>query len=134
MSVANSGNALLVLIVMRWTEEPRTKLHASYEAAFGQLRKATRQLQSLAQDPGAGEPERETARRRVAEAFRAYRASRDRLAESLLASRHEENRLMTDFRDELQYTAYHLWEQAGRPSGKPDEHWYQAEQLLRSRL
>jgi len=34
-------------------------------------------------------------------------------------------------RDELQFLAYRLWEEAGRPFAKSDEFWYRAERLLR---
>jgi len=35
-------------------------------------------------------------------------------------------------RDEVQVLAYRLWERAGHAIGSPDEHWYRAEELLRS--
>ena len=36
-----------------------------------------------------------------------------------------------DRKDEVQALAYRLWEEAGRPTGSSQEHWYRAEQLLR---
>ena len=33
--------------------------------------------------------------------------------------------------DEVQALAYRFWEEAGRPIGSPQEHWYRAERLLR---
>ena len=33
--------------------------------------------------------------------------------------------------DQVQALAYRLWEEAGRPTGNSQEHWYRAEQLLR---
>ncbi len=33
--------------------------------------------------------------------------------------------------DEIRARAYELWEQAGRPEGRDDEFWQQAEQALR---
>jgi len=33
--------------------------------------------------------------------------------------------------DKLRERAHQLWEQAGRPEGRQDEFWYQAEQELR---
>ena len=36
-----------------------------------------------------------------------------------------------DYEDEVQALAYRLWEEAGRPTGTSQEHWYRAEQLLR---
>jgi Protein of unknown function (DUF2934) len=32
---------------------------------------------------------------------------------------------------EIQHRAHQLWEQAGRPEGRQDEFWFQAEQELR---
>jgi hypothetical protein len=36
-----------------------------------------------------------------------------------------------DREDEVQALAYRLWEEAGRPTGNSQEHWYRAQQLLR---
>lgn len=36
-----------------------------------------------------------------------------------------------DRKDGVQALAYRLWEEAGRPAGSAQEHWYRAEQLLR---
>jgi hypothetical protein len=33
---------------------------------------------------------------------------------------------MSDFSAEVRLTAYSLWEQAGRPSGREDDFWYKA--------
>ena len=38
---------------------------------------------------------------------------------------------MTDEReDKIRKRAYALWQQAGAPEGKPDDHWYQAEREI----
>jgi hypothetical protein len=38
---------------------------------------------------------------------------------------------MTDDRNEkIRKRAHALWQQEGRPEGKPDEHWYQAEREI----
>jgi len=34
--------------------------------------------------------------------------------------------------DEIRVRAYELWEQAGKPEGRDDEFWQQAEQALRA--
>lgn len=34
--------------------------------------------------------------------------------------------------EEIARRAYFIWEQQGRPAGKEAEHWYQAEQQLKS--
>jgi len=39
---------------------------------------------------------------------------------------------ITQYRDEAtQERAYQLWEEAGRPEGRSDEFWYQAEEMIR---
>ncbi|HSB13972.1 MAG TPA: DUF2934 domain-containing protein [Bryobacteraceae bacterium] len=30
----------------------------------------------------------------------------------------------------MEQLVYHLWEESGRPTGKAEEHWYRAEQLI----
>jgi|GEM_PF-1429863 len=35
-----------------------------------------------------------------------------------------------DHRAEIQREAYRLWDQAGRPFGKADDHWFQAEKTV----
>jgi hypothetical protein len=38
---------------------------------------------------------------------------------------------MTDEReDRIRNRAYELWQQAGAPDGKPDDHWYEAEREI----
>ncbi|GLR50295.1 DUF2934 domain-containing protein [Shinella yambaruensis] len=38
---------------------------------------------------------------------------------------------MTDDREEkIRKRAHELWQQEGRPDGKPDDHWYQAEREI----
>ncbi|CCD99064.1 DUF2934 domain-containing protein [Bradyrhizobium sp. STM 3809] len=36
-----------------------------------------------------------------------------------------------ELQDRIRERAHHLWEQAGRPDGREDEFWYQAEQEIR---
>ncbi|GHA20811.1 hypothetical protein GCM10007989_14940 [Devosia pacifica] len=41
---------------------------------------------------------------------------------------------LAEFQHAVRDTAYFLWEQAGRPEGRPDEFWFQALEIhLRSR-
>lgn len=135
------------------------RLRAAYEAAFDVLRTEIPWLQCIAQDPNSNEAAKEAARRRVHEAFRAYRDCRDRLAECLMSLKPAEMAMaagssfsgsagssatgrqvgeMSDrpveCREELQLLAYRLWEEAGRPIGKSNEYWYRAEELLPRRL
>jgi len=132
------------------------RLRAAYDAAFHRLCTEIRWLRCVAQDPNSNEAPREAARRSVDEAFRAYRACRDQLAECLMSVKPAEMAMAAgasfagsagrwatssqagemndgplECRDELQFLAYRLWEEAGRPVGKPDEYWYRAERLLR---
>ena len=38
---------------------------------------------------------------------------------------------MTDDReDKIRRRAHELWQQAGQPDGRPDDHWYQAEREI----
>ena len=134
------------------------RLRAAYDTAFDVLRTETRWLQYIAQDPNSSEVTREVARRRVDEAFRAYRDCRDQLAECLMSLKPAEMAMATarsfsgsvgssvtgrqvrkmndgpvENREELQLLAYRLWEGAGRPIGKSNEYWYRAEDLLHRR-
>jgi len=131
------------------------RLRAAYEAAFEVLRTEIPWLQCIAQDPNSDEAAKEAARRRVREAFSAYRGCRDRLAECLMSLKPAEMAMAAgsscsgsvgssangrqvgetrdrsvEYREELQLLAYHLWEEAGRPIGKSNEYWYRAEELL----
>jgi hypothetical protein len=114
--------------------EEYERLRAEYNAAFARLR-----MDATAEA-----------------AVDAYRECRERLARFLISLRpagESEATLdlqavsgwmtgkkipATDFteaaaerKDAVQALAYRLWEEAGRPAGSAQEHWYRAEQLLR---
>ena len=129
--------------------EEYERLRAEYNAAFARLRAEETRLQSIeAQDRMDANAEA---------AMDAYRECRERLARFLISLRPAgESEATVDFQtvsgwmtgrktpaadftagegdreDEVQALAYRLWEEAGRPTGKSQEHWYRAEQLLRS--
>lgn len=93
------------------------QLCSAYELAFARLREECRRHASA-----KTAEEREAAGVKVVEAHGIYRECRDRLADYLIDHR----------RAEMQELAYRLWEDAGRPFGDPDGHWYRAEGMLRS--
>jgi Protein of unknown function (DUF2934) len=107
--------------------EEYERLRAEYNAAFARLR--TDATAEAAMDT--------------------YRECRERLARFLISLRPAgESEATVDFQtvsgwltakqgplagdrvDQVQALAYRLWEEAGRPTGSSQEHWYRAEQLL----
>jgi hypothetical protein len=124
------------------------RLRAEYNAAFARLRAEESRLQSIAA------PSRMDAAAEAA--MDAYRECRERLARFLISLRPAgESEAAVDFQtvsgwmtarkttaanftegrgdreDAVQALAYRLWEEAGRPTGNAQEHWYRAEKLLR---
>lgn len=108
--------------------EQYERLRAEYNAAFARLR-----MDATAEA-----------------AMGAYRECRERLARFLISLRAAgESEAAVDFQavsawmttrktpvagdreDAVQALAYRLWEEAGRPAGSSQEHWYRAEKLLR---
>jgi hypothetical protein len=111
-------------------EESRySQLRAEYQAAFGEFARCVHMLQSLSAQSGVTEEQLEACRVRVEEALRAYRESRNRLAALILTGETGEGDRGTVSRAAVERLAYHLWEEAGRPAGRAQEHWYLAEQL-----
>ena len=126
------------------------RLRAEYDAAFGRLRAAHWELQSIRQQLSPDKMAEEAARQRVEQAMDVYRACRANIADFLLSrqpagSQHRGFRTAGTNRraagskdsalgcgDEVQVLAHRLWEVAGRPMGSPDEHWYRAEEMLHS--
>jgi hypothetical protein len=116
------------------------RLRADYNAAFARLRVEESRPQS-------------TEEHGPMDAMAAYRECRERLARFLISLRPAgESEGTVDFQtvsgwmtarktpptegtggreDQIQALAYRLWEEAGRPAGSSQEHWYRAEQLLR---
>lgn len=39
---------------------------------------------------------------------------------------------MSDRQKLIRHRAYEIWQQAGQPSGSPEDHWYQAEHEIES--
>ncbi len=133
------------------------RLRAEYDAAFASLRAAVGELRSITQQLSPDKTAEQAARRRVDQAMGVYHECRDKLA-GFLVSRPPAGRsaasvdskpagvwmMGTNQRaagsdagafgrgDQVQVLAYRLWERAGRAIGRPDEHWYRAEELLRS--
>jgi len=133
------------------------RLRADYDVAFVRLRAAVGELQSITQQLSPDKTAELAARRRGDQAMGVYHECRDKLA-GLLVSLQPAGRSAASVdskpvgvwmmgtnpraagsddgafgrRDEVQVLAYRLWERAGRVIGSPDEHWYRAEELLRS--
>jgi len=129
--------------------EQYERLRAEYNAAFARLRAEESRLQST-EPQGRMDAAAEAA-------MGAYRECRERLARFLISLRPAgESEAAVDLQavsgwmtarkapvtdsaegagdrqDQVQTLAYRLWEEAGRPTGASQEHWYRAEQLLRS--
>ena len=133
------------------------RLRAEYDAAFVRLLAAVGELRSITQQLSPDKTAEQAARRRGDQAMGVYHECRDKLA-GFLVSLQPAGRSAASMdskpvgvwmmgtnqraagsddgafgrRDEVQVLAYRLWERAGRPIGSPDEHWYRAEELLRS--
>ncbi len=88
------------------------RLRAEYDAAFAELRAVTQN--------------RSADRSLEQAAMERYRQCREALARYLASG-------SGPVPDEkaVQALAYRLWEEAGRPLGKPQEHWFQAERMIR---
>jgi len=134
-------------------------LRQAYDDVFQQFSLQVRLLQSLTSHSTPDREAVEEARRRVEQAHFAYRESRDLLADFMLsrhaAIRREEGQQVVpghppahaetrhepqgsegdlDQRFRVECLAYHLWEEAARPLGKAEEHWYRAERLIHNTL
>jgi len=121
--------------------EDYERLRDEYNAAFARLRAEESRLRSIGAE-GRMDAAAEAA-------MGAYRECRERLARFLISLRPAgESEAGVDFQalsdwmtarktpamnreDDIQVLAYRLWEEAGRPTGSSQEHWYRAEQLLR---
>ena len=131
------------------------RLRAEYDAAFDRLRAADRELRSIRQQLSPDKMAEEAARQRVDQAMGIYRACRKNLADFLISRLpagtpaipmdSQPLRVWTvgidrraagpsdsahGRRQKVQVLAHRLWEEAGRPLGSADEHWYRAEELL----
>ncbi len=95
------------------------RLRAEYDAAFAEL---------CAAQPPAGQWGRAAEQDRFEKALASYRESRQRLVRFLAGVEQPS----PGRRDDVSAVAYRLWEEAGRPIGNPERHWYQAEALVRA--
>jgi hypothetical protein len=132
------------------------RLRADYDAAFDRLRAAHWKLRSIRQQLSPDKTAGEAARQRVDQAMGVYRACRTNLADFLISRQPAGKRAVPvgsqppgvwtagidcraagskdsalGRRDEVQVLAHRLWEDAGRPMGSADAHWYRAEEMLR---
>jgi len=127
-------------------------LRRGYEDAFQRFSQQACLLQSLLMKrPAPDKSAIEEAGRKVQQARSVYRESRDLLAQFMLshdtrAANATGRRAQTnaadaggepqggernrDERSRVQQLAYRLWEEAGRPVGRAEEHWYRAEGLI----
>ena len=133
------------------------RLRAEYDAAFDRLRAAHGELRSIRQQLSPDKMAEEAARQRVDQAMGVYRARRENLADFLISRQPPGKPAVPvgsqppgvwtvgiDRRaavskdsapgcgDEVRVLAHRLWEDAGRPMGSADAHWYRAEEMLRS--
>jgi hypothetical protein len=133
------------------------RLRAEYDAAFDRLRAADWELRSIRQQLSPDKMADEAARQRVDQAMGVYRACRENLADFLISRQPvgepavpvgsqplEVWTVGIDRRaagskdsapgcgDEVRVLAHCLWEDAGRPMGSAEAHWYRAEEMLRS--
>jgi putative alpha-1,2-mannosidase len=92
------------------------QLRADYDRAFAELCSAQASV-----NRGTGDA------LRLERACEAYHACRERLA-GFLASREA----VGHGQDDVRRLAHRLWEQAGRPEGQAEQHWYRAEALVRA--
>jgi hypothetical protein len=107
-------------------------LRTAYDDAFQKFSRQVLSLQSLLRH---ATPDREAileARGRVEQAQSAYRESRDLLAQSILGRDVKPAHRNVDSSCQVERLAHQLWERAGRPLGRADEHWYRAEQLIQN--
>ena len=104
-----------------------TALRKAYDDAFHQLSQRVRLLQSLASQATPDRRASEEAARTVEQARCVYHERRDQLAQFLLS---HAVKAVADRRSEVERLAYQLWENAGRPFGRAEEHWYRAEQMI----
>ncbi len=133
-------------------ESQFVSLREAYEDAFRGFSLKVHLLQSLASQETPDGRAVEEAKRLVEQAHDAYRESRGLLAQFMLlhgeagaaATRHHTPAQMavtgnkpqsggreSDQRSRVESLAYQLWEEAGRPPGRAEEHWYRAERLIR---
>jgi hypothetical protein len=126
-------------------------LRGTYNETFQHFSLQVRLLQSLMSQPTTDGRAVEEAKRRVEQAHVAYRESRDLLAQFMLSrgeagaaatSRHAQTQTAVignrpqsggrelDQESRVERLAYQLWEEADRPAGKAEEHWYRAERLI----
>ena len=133
------------------------RLRAEYDAAFDRLRAAHGELRSKGPQLSPDKMAEEAARQRVDQAMGVYRACRTDLADFLISSQpvgkpavpvgsqplevwtveierraagSEDSALGCG--DQIRALAHHLWEDAGRPMGSADAHWYRAEEMVSS--
>ena len=126
-------------------------LREVYEDAFQQFSREVRVLQSLGRRAASDKEAGQDAKRQVEQARFAYRESREALAQFMLsrdakpvvtAGSHAQPEMAKiaaepqgtekdlDPRSQIERLAHQLWEQAGRPCGRAEEHWYLAERLI----
>ncbi len=107
------------------------QLRAEYDAAFDRLRTEVSRLRSIAQQVSPNRTADQSVREHVDQALAAYRERRDQLADFLTSHRTAGiDPAGPGHRRKVEALAYRLWEQAGHPTGNPDEHWYRAERFL----
>ncbi len=102
-------------------------LRAEYDASFNRLRAAASELRAVSQLRPPDKLAEEAARQCIDQAMCDYRACRERLANFLTPRPPAREPAV-----EVQTLAHRLWEEAGRPVGSANEHWFRAEEMLRS--
>jgi hypothetical protein len=131
----NLFDVTIVILYMAHSEPAEEssyrRLRAAYDAAFARLRAEEHWLRLIALHLSPDRATEEALQRRVEGAQRVYRECRDRLADFLASLPPAvQSGASAGCPAEVQSLAYRLWEEAGRPIGNPEQHWYRAEQLL----
>lgn len=115
------------------------RLYSAYQDAWKRLRVEVDRWQALTCNV-VGSAAIEEARHRVACAEAAYRDSRNKVAECMLAKstkdltsdggRRDGNGLLRTGRFRVERVAYQLWEDAGWHDGNAEADWYRAENMV----
>lgn len=101
----------------RAKESEYWRLRSEYDTAFAEL---------CAAQPPADQLGKQSSQKRFEKAQASYRECRQKLARFIAGL----DKPSPGPRDDVRAVAYRLWEEAGRPAGNPEQHWFQAEALV----
>lgn len=111
------------------TQSDLKRLYSNYLDSFRVWASETAKLQEPREQAAGSEFRKAEERAKVAEL--AYRQSRQRLADLLIASAQPSHaRLGREFEPAVRRIAHEMWEESGRPQGTADSDWHRAEDLV----